>query len=234
MVPLIQFAGTVRPLSTTGLDLVGVGDLETPEHLMKKLRTFDSIVSWYGTNRPEFRDALAKSGVPCEFHAALPPLSYKGHAIDFFAAQVGAPAGLIPRIQAQSSTTRDSVVIHPFSGGARKNWPLHRYCELAAQLPCEIEWSAGPEEQLPEAVRFPNLPLLADWMAGARLYIGNDSGITHLAAAIGTRTLALFGPTAPGIWGPRGENVSVLRRDPIEQLQVEEVLSAANRLLDSR
>ncbi len=70
-------------------------------------------------------------------------------------------------------------------------------------------------------------------MAGARLYIGNDSGITHLAAAIGIPTLALFGPTSPATWAPRGPNVTVLHAQPITALSVQCVLEAANRLLDS-
>jgi ADP-heptose:LPS heptosyltransferase len=41
------------------------------------------------------------------------------------------------------------------------------------------------------------------------LYVGNDSGITHLAAAVGTPVLALFGPTDPKIWGPRGAHVRI-------------------------
>src|SRR5690348_2342755 len=49
LVPLIQFADAVRPLSSTGLDLLGVGDLPMAAGLMEKLRTFDSVVSWYGT-----------------------------------------------------------------------------------------------------------------------------------------------------------------------------------------
>ena len=59
VVPLIHFADAVRALSSTGLDLVGVGDLEMPAPLMEKLQSFDSVVSWYGTNRPEFHEALA-------------------------------------------------------------------------------------------------------------------------------------------------------------------------------
>lgn len=233
VVPLIRFADAVRPLASTGLDLAGIGDLAMPARLVTELRTFNSIVSWYGTNRSEFREALADIGVRCEFHAALPPSGYSGHAIDFFAGQAGAPHGLIPRIQTEPSALRDSVVIHPFSGSAQKNWPLGRYRELAARLPYPVEWSAGPEEELPGAHNFANLALLADWISGTRLYIGNDSGITHLAAATGVRTLALFGPTAPEIWGPRGQNVSVLHSNPIEQLSVENVLSLANRLLGS-
>jgi ADP-heptose:LPS heptosyltransferase len=47
-------------------------------------------------------------------------------------------------------------------------------------------------------------------MAGARLYVGNDSGITHLAAAVGVPVLAMFGPASdPSTWAPRGENVRV-------------------------
>ena len=50
--------------------------------------------------------------------------------------------------------------------------------------------------------RFENLLDLAEWMAGARLYIGNDSGITHLAAAVGVPVIAIFTSSDPKIWGP--------------------------------
>jgi heptosyltransferase III len=232
LVPLIQFADTVRALSSTGLDLVGVGDLQTPAALIEKLQTFDSVVSWSGTNRPEFREALRRTGTPCVFYPALPPPGYNAHATDFFAEQVGAPRGLIPKIQIKPSAVRGSVVIHPFSGSPRKNWPLERYRELAARLRHTVEWIAGPEEELPGAVRYEDLGSLAEWICGGRLYIGNDSGITHLAAAVGVPTLALFGPTSPEVWAPRGETVTVLHSNPVENLQLESVLDAANRLLD--
>jgi heptosyltransferase III len=231
LVPLIQFADVVRALSSTGLDLVGIGDLDAPPGLMDKLRTFDSVVSWYGTNRPEFRAALTSAGIPCIFYAALPPSGYKGQATDFFAQQVGAPLGSIPKIQVQPTAMQDSIAIHPFSGSVRKNWPLDRFRDLAARLPHLVEWIAGPNEELPDAVRCNNLLSLAHWIGAARLYIGNDSGITHLAAAIGAPTLALFGPTAPEIWAPRGDNVTVLYSNPLEKLEVESVLNAVNRLL---
>ena len=229
VVPLIQFAHAVRPLSSTGLDLVGVGELPIADELARRLRGFDSIVSWYGSARPEFRDAIESLGVPCEFHAALPPSEYRGHATDFFAGQVGAPMGSVPRIDVRRTEPRDQIVIHPFSGGRRKNWPLENYRQLAANF--STAWTAGPEEALLEATRFDNLMDLAVWMKGAKLYIGNDSGITHLAAAIGMPVIALFGPTMPEVWAPRGGNVTVLSRNPIEDLSVEEVLSAATTKL---
>jgi heptosyltransferase III len=248
VVPLIRFADSVRAISSTGIELVGVGDLDMPITLRAKLKSFDSIASWYGANRIEFREALSSLGARSEFFRALPPADFTGHAIDFFAQQVGAPSRLTPRILLESRTTgskrpvrsdiapgerRRTVVIHPFSSSARKNWPLDRFRELASQLPLRIEWTAGPEEELAEAIRFEDLGELASWMAGADLYIGNDSGITHLAAALGMRTLALFGPTSPRTWAPRGENVRVLHRRALETLTVECVLKAANRLLDS-
>ena len=58
--------------------------------------------------------------------------------------------------------------------------------------------------------RFDDLYKLACWLAGAKVYIGNDSGPTHLAAAVGTPVIALFGPTDPAIWAPRGDNVHIV------------------------
>lgn len=232
--PLIHFANAVRPLASTGIDLVGVGELEISHALRQRLQSFDSIVSWYGTNRPEFREALTSLGVPCTFHRALPSAAYSGHAIDFFAGQVGAPEGLTPRIEAKPAQRRNSVILHPFSGSARKNWPLCLFRQLAAQLPSAVEWTAGPDDDLAEATRFDNLADLANWIAGAQLYIGNDSGITHLAAATGIRTLALFGPDSSETWTPRGPNVTTVRASTLESLAVRAVLDAANRLLDSR
>jgi len=233
-VSLVQFADRVQSIASTGLDLVGIGDLEIPASLTRRLQSFDSIVSWYGANRPPFREALLRLGLPAEFHAALPPADYAGHAIDFFARQVGAPDGLTPHVSVNSQPQRDTVVIHPFSGSPRKNWPLPSFLKLAERLTCRVEWTAGPEEELPvelRPVRFTNLLDLANWLSGARLYVGNDAGISHLAAASGVQTVALFGPTNPQLWAPRGTHVTVLNHTPLADLSVEAVLESANRLL---
>jgi len=231
LVPLAGFANAARPLASTGMDSLGLGDLEPPPHLVGALRTFDSIVSWYGTRRPEFRRALHAIAPRSKFLQALPPSGCCLHATDFFASQVGAPTGLIARLPMHAPQSRSGCIIHPFSGGKRKNWPLEFYRELADHMPVAVEWCAGPEEELPGAHRFSNLHELAEWIAGARLYIGNDSGITHLAAAVGVTVLALFGPTDPLLWGPRGPNVTVMRSEPIEALPVSEVLAKAQALL---
>jgi len=83
-----------------------------------------------------------------------------------------------------------------------------------------VRWCAGPEEALEDSVRFDDLYELAGWLASARLYIGNDSGVTHLAAAVGTPVIAIFTATNPAVWGPRGEHVRIVRGMPT----VDEVL----------
>ena len=140
------------------------------------------------------------------------------HATDFYLQQVramanGASDG-IPRIRCDVER-EDFAVIHPFSGSPKKNWPLENFRELARTLErtMPVRWCAGADDPpLEGAVRIDDLYELACWLARARLYIGNDSGITHLAAAVGTPVLALFGPASdPAVWAPRGEHVRVGR-----------------------
>ncbi|MBV8898313.1 MAG: hypothetical protein JO051_17485, partial [Acidobacteriaceae bacterium] len=116
VIPLIQFADRVRSIHSTGLDLVGIPDREVPETLRNTIASFDSIVSCYGSTRSEYRHAMLSINPNCEFHAAL-PRDFSVHATDFFAAQVGAPLGLIPRIRIAAAAHRDKLTIHPFSGG---------------------------------------------------------------------------------------------------------------------
>jgi heptosyltransferase III len=209
VVPLIQFADKVVSLASTRIDMVGVGDLPLPNGFAERVGVFDEIVSWYGSNR----EALSALHPRCVFHAALPADGCTLHATDFFAQQVGAPLGLTPQISVKRHVARETIIIHPFSGSAKKNWPLTSYVALAAQLPLPVEWAQD---------RFDSLLDLAEWLTGARLYIGNDSGITHLAAAVGIPTVAIFGPTDPHVWAPRGQHVGVLQ------------MEQANRLLCSR
>ncbi len=231
VVPLVQVASKVRSLASTGIDWVGIDDRPVSPELSRALGSFDQLVSWYGTKRPEFREAVSQFIPSCRFLEALPPGSYDGYAADFFAGQVGAPSGKSPKIQVEGWVPRQSVVVHPFSGGTKKNWPLANFRLLAERLALPVEWLAGPEEDMAGARRITDLLELARWLRGAALYIGNDSGITHLAAAIGMPVLTLFGPTDPTTWAPRGPNVTVLHSADLASLGVEQVARTANRLL---
>jgi heptosyltransferase-3 len=229
VVPLVRFAAA-RAIASTGIDLLGLPGVEPPLGLIETLRSFDSIVSWYGANRAQFRDEVGAPGLPFQFLDALPQAGTQVHAADFFLKQGGGQGIAVPRIECGPASGGDFAVIHPFSGSARKNWPLDRFREVAACLGMPVRWCAGPEEELDDAVRFENLYELGRWLASARVYIGNDSGITHLAAAVGTPTVAIFGPTDPAMWAPRGERVSVVS-GKFEEITMGQVLDAAHQWL---
>jgi hypothetical protein len=215
-VPLVRFADRARSIASTSLDLLGVA--EPPARLLEELRGFDSIVSWYGANRSEFRELVGALQLPFTFLPAIPPQGTDLHATDFYLQQVRSMVNCaidgIPRIRCDVAR-EDFAVIHPFSGSPKKNWPLENFRELARTLErtMPVRWCAGADDPpLEGAVRIDNLYDLACWLARARLYIGNDSGITHLAAAVGTPVLALYGPASdPAVWAPRGEHVRVGR-----------------------
>jgi heptosyltransferase-3 len=185
-----------RSIISAGLDRVGV---LPADDVLARLRQFDDIVSWYGSNRPDFR-ALVKA----TFHPALPTGI---HAVDFYCTQVGAPLGAIPRLDLGPVRHHGSIVLHPFASSPAKRWPH----ALSLHLP-NLVHLRGPEEQLAGALFIPDLADLARYIAGARAYIGNDSGITHLAAALGVPTIAIFQSTDPAIWGPRGTHVRILQQ----------------------
>jgi heptosyltransferase III len=111
------------------------------------------------------------------------------------------------------------VALHPGSGSAKKNWPPERYCNLAEKLVeknFQILWILGPGEKMFSAkdgdriIKDASLPVLVHVLSNCAMYVGNDSGISHLAAAAGARCVVLFGPSDPAMWRPRGENVTVI------------------------
>jgi ADP-heptose:LPS heptosyltransferase len=77
------------------------------------------------------------------------------------------------------------------------------------------------------------LPLLAALLESCALFVGNDSGVSHLAAAVGTPVICLFGPSDHAIWAPRGKHVCVIsgENNDVRCIFVESVYSAAMNLL---
>lgn len=116
------------------------------------------------------------------------------------------------------------LAIHPGSGAAGKNWPWDRFLDTARRARADGwqpffllgEADAALEEGVMTCGAGPvarglDLPGVAGLLSRAAAYLGNDSGITHVAAALGLPTTAIFGPTDPAIWAPRGPKVRVLR-----------------------
>lgn len=141
------------------------------------------------------------------------------------------------------------LAVHPGSGGKRKCWPARRFAELAARLRVPILLLEGPAdseacrevaEAIPPSVRVAratDVPLsrLAALLAESRGYIGNDSGVSHVAGALRVPTVAVFGPTDPAVWAPRGPVVSlVTARGDATWPTVDEVFAAARALLEAQ
>ncbi len=134
------------------------------------------------------------------------------------------------------------VVLHPGSGSASKNWSVEGFAALGVALgrvalvvgPADGETGDALAARLSDAVRLEGLPLrlLGAVLAGASLYVGNDSGVSHLAAAYGVPTLALFGPTDPATWAPVGPRVTTLRapRNELAGLEADTVIRAAKAI----
>lgn len=130
---------------------------------------------------------------------------------------------------------RPLITVHCGSGGTRKCWPLGNYSTLLEMLRREYDpfflFFSGPAEDerttrnieefaavhLGRAAHIHNseLAMVAALLSLCDLYIGNDSGVSHLAAYTDTRLIAIFGPTDPILWKPLGNNVRVVQADVI-------------------
>jgi len=125
---------------------------------------------------------------------------------------------------------RKPVVIHPGSGGLGKCWHIDNFLAIAEELirrdeqvlfllgPAEMERLGRPAikklESCSNCLAGVSLLEVLQLLSCAGAFIGNDSGITHLAASLGVRTFALFGPTNPCLYGPVGPNVTTFKNSP--------------------
>ena len=138
------------------------------------------------------------------------------------------------------------VAVHPGSGGEAKKWPLERFLEIVRRLRKQkrdvaaIVGEADRAEAAALARAMPDLPVLANWplvdlaaaLSECGAFLGNDSGIGHLAAAVGLPVVALFGPSDADVWAPRGRGgVRVLRapEGELERLEISAVWAALDQ-----
>ena len=140
--------------------------------------------------------------------------------------EIDLPLGAAAEDVSNLASDRTPIAIHPGSGGLSKCWPAERFrtlIECLVERGCMPIVTFGPAD---DAVRRRILPRISDrdvlivenrplvdmavLYGRCRAMIGNDSGMTHLAAATGTPVIGLFGPTDPAVWGPRGKGVRIL------------------------
>ena len=146
------------------------------------------------------------------------------------------------------------IAIHPGSGGAAKCWPVPHFAAIITALwqnAIPVLLLAGPAdtERLSALLKLisppptptllklvVNVPLLevAEHLLNSKGYLGNDSGITHLAAMLNLPTVVLFGTSSPTVWRPVGPDVHVLYEPMLENLTVEVVLDTLLRINNTK
>jgi ADP-heptose:LPS heptosyltransferase len=169
------------------------------------------------------------------------------HTVEHMASAMfylGVPPDEIPRARlfGDRAQTLNSAyaVIHPVAATAAKTWPVSGFLEVADHLhsrhglePVFISGSGQDLSAFSHWKTISGAPLgdVKTLISGASLFVGNDSGPAHIAAAFGVPPVVIFGPSDPLIWGPwstRGEVIKA--QGPIDSIRAEQVTAAIDRV----
>ena len=248
------YADAIRSVDDPALARFFAAGAELPADLSNYFASFDLVVSYVHDPDKIFETNLKKCGA-AKFLAGPSKLDNSEHAARQLARPLQAlglslndPVARIFPSEADRAAVRrfreegspPFVALHPGSGSETKNWPLENWIELGGVLlekgfplliiageadteraaKLKSEWSGRPV-QFPENLALPQLAALLE----GTTFIGHDSGISHIAAAVCARCFLLFGRTDPAIWAPAGSNVTVLRgpEGRLELLGVDDV-----------
>jgi ADP-heptose:LPS heptosyltransferase len=214
---------------------------------------YDRKWGWCLTHR------LADRKAPCERHE----VEYNLDLVRALGFPVSAPKWQLPRFDREQTEalqlleqqnikpSEPFIAVHPWTSNPKKQWPLARYQELihlvTKRLRQNVVIVGGPEEmeqskrlsslrgRVADLVGRLTLRQLAALFQRAQLLVSNDSGPVHLAAAVGTPVIALFGIQDPGShprrWGPWGSGHVVIQK-PLADLTVDEVFTAVHSAVD--
>jgi heptosyltransferase III len=230
-------------------------DSELAPDLMDYFGSFEQVISYLFDPEQTFSNNLKRAGVR-DLITGSAKITGEEHAarqlarpLESLALYLNDPAAVVSPNNPRN-VVRSLIAIHPGSGSEEKIWPLERFVELAAALFRSNEDNrllliggeadeeratqlarALPRERVSVATNLP-LPDLAGVLQNCGLFIGHDSGISHLAAAVNTPCLLLFGPTDPAIWAPANPRVRVLRSSSLTMagIEVSEVIDALRKV----
>ncbi|MBI5641217.1 MAG: glycosyltransferase family 9 protein, partial [Nitrospirae bacterium] len=212
--------------------------VQLPDKLRSFLCAFDAAYVFTTNPDSHFLSTIRYCIPVCHAVRAFPPKGQRMPVAAYQLHQLEA-AGITPAdmpVIGAPENTRPScpelplISIHPGSGGKRKCWPWDNYLELIRRLcsdrlyhvqiifgPAEEDLSAKLWSLIPEngfsavIIRDKTVAEVASLLKRSSFYIGNDSGITHLAAVLGIPSIAIFGPTDHEVWGPQGGDVTIMR-----------------------
>lgn len=218
--------------------------------MLRLLQDIDHAICWLHDLDACVVHNLHVAGVPSVLVVpGRPPVGQAMHVVTYLTQTLRGmfPTLPTPMIQAspfaaQPTYRENRVAIHPGSGGRTKCWPVERFAAIISALwkrRLPVLLLAGPADTESLALllgKFTpppgllnvvvNAPLVevAERLQGCAAYLGNDAGITHLAALLGLPTVVLFGASDPTLWRPVGPHVYVMHEASMEGITVEYVL----------
>lgn len=246
-----QFVDRVERLDAQELVPLFV-DGPLPKAVRNRLAGFELAVSFLSDPDSIIQRNLAAAGAK---RVLAPPsrMQSEVHAV-FHLAEVLAPLGLtlrypVVRLSVGPRLHRSPRLgFHIGSGSSQKNWPIDHWIELIQRLDPSFSdfhllGGEADEKVVREfCARWGNRRLTTQLNASlsdlchalneCTVFVGHDTGVTHLAAAVGTPTVALFGPTNANVWAPLGEHVTVIRSPDglMRSLPVAEAADACRRM----
>jgi ADP-heptose:LPS heptosyltransferase len=240
---LVSPAVSVGSLERYEIDRLFVPGAAQEKELRDFFGAYSSVFSWMGSGQSAFVRELASVSQGRAVVFPFQPGQKRMHQVDYYLACVGHPSPhqSIPQISLKpealawsenywhehSLVDKQVIALAPGSGSPQKNWPASSFRAVAdwwrEQPRGAVMVLLGPVEEekgdytalCRGAVQVRNLSLgqLAALLMRSDLYLGNDSGVSHLAAAIGVVSLVLFGPSSVDQWAPRGKNVTVFSQN---------------------
>jgi len=197
------------------------------------LRRFATAYSWTGFGNAQFSGRLAEATGGTVHLFGFHSTRTDEHAADYYLRCIGHPRGasLGPVLvedpqwferfaERHRLDARPLLLMHPGSGSTKKNWQgfeavarhwrEHAYGTVVVLLgPAEIDRAMPPIAGAIQVAGL-SLPQVVALVRRSSLYVGNDSGISHLAGAAGAQGVVLFGSTDPNAWAPRSTTLQVL------------------------
>jgi len=194
-------------------------DAPIPDRLARFAGRFGRVVSWFGSRDATYRARLAALAPGAIVASPVPEdetAVWRHLVATLGCGSVEASARAPLRVAAVGG--RRALVVHPGSGADWKRWPAPRFAEVIRAVrrhrPLPVIVHQGPADRAAvdallggldgaaERLVEPDLPSLAAVLAGARAYLGGDSGVSHLAAAVGAPSVILFPPAHLRRWAP--------------------------------
>lgn len=199
---------------------------------------FSTIFSWYGHEKSEVRENLLRFSSADVQSFPFFTGQEDWHAVFYYLSCIGKKTMRCPSLSLPEDMRRwgesffrqyskkifsPTLVIHPGSGGKRKRWDPKGFLQVGRWWQKTRHGNVltllGPAEEnellqwrsMGEVASKLSLLQISALLSQADFYLGNDSGVSHLAGAVGARGVVLFGPTLPQQWRPLGGNLSIIR-----------------------